>query len=105
LLETWKILQECGDLVNCMEWATLFVSIWRQTFGGYHVFFVKKYFSRKWKGFLNVYLVTYIYYGEANISLFLSKELNIGGISQFAMNRLRKRHHVNVDVRKQGSCL
>jgi hypothetical protein len=30
-------------------------------------------------------------------------ELNIGGISQFAMSRLRKRHHLNVDVQKQGS--
>jgi hypothetical protein len=33
----------------------------------------------------------------------ISKELKIGGISQFAMNRLRKKHHINVDVRKQGS--
>ncbi len=33
----------------------------------------------------------------------ISKELRIGGISQSAMNRLRKKHHINVDVRKQGS--
>jgi len=32
----------------------------------------------------------------------ISKELNIGGISQFAMNRLKKRHHLNVDVKKRG---
>jgi hypothetical protein len=33
----------------------------------------------------------------------INKELNIGGISQYVMNRLRKRHHFNVDVRKKGS--
>jgi len=30
------------------------------------------------------------------------KELNIRGISQYTMNRLRKRHHLNVNLRKQG---
>jgi len=33
----------------------------------------------------------------------ISKELSIGGISQYVMNRLKKRHHLNVDVQKQGS--
>jgi len=33
----------------------------------------------------------------------ISKELRIGGISQSAMNRLKEKHHINVDVRKQGS--
>ncbi len=33
----------------------------------------------------------------------INKELNIGGIFQSTMSRLRKRHHLNVDVRKQGS--
>jgi hypothetical protein len=32
------------------------------------------------------------------VSWQISKELNIGGISQFAMSRLKKRHHLNVDV-------
>ncbi len=32
----------------------------------------------------------------------ISKELSVGGIFQFAMTRLRKRHHLNVDVQKQG---
>jgi hypothetical protein len=31
----------------------------------------------------------------------ISKELSIGGIFQSTTNRLRKRHHLNVDVRKQ----
>ncbi len=31
---------------------------------------LKKYLSRDWNGFLNVYLATYIYCGKANISLF-----------------------------------
>jgi hypothetical protein len=35
-------------------------------------------------------------------SLQIIKELNIGGISQFIMNRLRKIHHFNIDVRKKG---
>jgi hypothetical protein len=30
----------------------------------------------------------------------ISKELSIGGISQFAMSRLRKKHHLNIDVQK-----
>jgi len=58
---------------------------------------------------LNVYLAKYIYRGESHIFLFfvfvswqINKELNIGGISQFAMSRLKKRHHLNVDVRKWG---
>jgi hypothetical protein len=33
----------------------------------------------------------------------INKELNIGGISQSVMNRLRKRHHFIVDVGKKGS--
>jgi hypothetical protein len=28
----------------------------------------------------------------------INKELKIGGISQFAMSRLRRKHHLNVDV-------
>ncbi len=32
----------------------------------------------------------------------INKELNIGSILQFAMSRSRKRHHLNVDVRKRG---
>jgi hypothetical protein len=32
----------------------------------------------------------------------ISKELSMGGISQSGMSRLRKRHHLNVDVRKEG---
>jgi hypothetical protein len=32
----------------------------------------------------------------------INKELNIGGISQFVMNRLRKKHHFNVHVRERG---
>ncbi len=54
--------------------------------------------------------MTYIYRGDFSISLFFcicglaeSKELSIKDISQSAMSRLRKRHHLNVDVRKQGS--
>jgi hypothetical protein len=54
--------------------------------------------------------MTYIYHGHLNISFFfvfvgwqISKELRIKGIFQSVMNRLRKRHHMNVDVRKQGS--
>jgi hypothetical protein len=31
-----------------------------------------------------------------------NKELSIGGIFQSAMSRLRKSHHLNVDVRKWG---
>ncbi len=32
----------------------------------------------------------------------ISKELSIGGIFQYAMSRLRKKHHLNVNVRKWG---
>jgi hypothetical protein len=32
----------------------------------------------------------------------INKELNVGGISQFAMNRLRNKHHLNVNVQKWG---
>jgi hypothetical protein len=32
----------------------------------------------------------------------INKELNIGRISQSTMSRLRKRHHLNVDVQKWG---
>jgi len=32
----------------------------------------------------------------------INKELNIGGISQSVMSILKKRHHLNVDVRKKG---
>ncbi len=32
----------------------------------------------------------------------IKKELNVGGISQSAMSRLRRRHHLNVDVQKRG---
>jgi hypothetical protein len=31
------------------------------------------------------------------------QELNIGGIYKFAMNKVRKRRHLNVDVQKRGS--
>jgi len=31
-------------------------------------------------------------------SMQINKELNIGGIFQFVMGRLRKKHHLNVDV-------
>jgi hypothetical protein len=50
--------------------------------------FVKFFFLRNWNGFLNVYLVIYIYCGELNIFLFfifvgwqISKELSIERIS------------------------
>ncbi len=33
----------------------------------------------------------------------INKKLNIGGIIQSTMSRLRKRHHFNVDVQKRGS--
>jgi hypothetical protein len=33
----------------------------------------------------------------------INMELNIRGIFQFAISRLRKRHHLNVDVQKWGS--
>jgi hypothetical protein len=36
------------------------------------------------------------------VSWQISKELNIGGISQSTMSRLTKRHHLNVDVLKAG---
>jgi hypothetical protein len=36
------------------------------------------------------------------VSSQINKEFNIGGISQFVMSSLRKRHHLNVDVRKWG---
>jgi hypothetical protein len=36
------------------------------------------------------------------VSWQISKELIIGGISQSTMSRLRKRHHLNVDVLKAG---
>ncbi len=36
------------------------------------------------------------------MSWHINKELNIGGISQFAMSRLKKRHHLNVDVPRWG---
>jgi len=32
----------------------------------------------------------------------ISKELSIGCISQFVMSRLRKRHHLNIDVQTRG---
>ncbi len=32
----------------------------------------------------------------------ISKELIIGVIFQYAMNRLKKKHHINVDVQKEG---
>jgi hypothetical protein len=32
----------------------------------------------------------------------MSKELNIGRIFQLVMSKLRKKHHVNVDVQKRG---
>jgi cytochrome c2 len=35
--------------------------------------------------------------------LHISKELNIASISQFAMNMLKKKHHLNVDAQKRRS--
>ncbi len=32
----------------------------------------------------------------------INNELSIGSISQFVMNMLRKRHYLNVDVKKRG---
>jgi hypothetical protein len=70
---------------------------------------MKNYFLRNWNVFLNVYVKVNIYCGEPNFSLFFctcgmldKMELIIGGISQSAMSRLKKKHHVNVDVRKRG---
>jgi ribosomal protein L33 len=37
------------------------------------------------------------------VGWYINKELNIGGISQSFMSRLKKRHHLNVNVRKWGS--
>jgi hypothetical protein len=36
------------------------------------------------------------------VSLQISKELSVKGISQFAMSRLKRKHHLNVDVQKWG---
>jgi hypothetical protein len=71
---------------------------------------VKISFLKNCNVFLNVYVKVYIYNGKPNISLFfvfvewqISKELSIGGIFQSTMSRLKRRHHLNVDVQKRGS--
>ncbi len=77
------------------------------------VFLVQIHFSKNGNWFLSVYLGTCIsfaiYCWEANNFIFfifvilqISKELSIGGIFQIFISRLRKRHHLNVDVRKRG---
>ncbi len=35
--------------------------------------------------------------------LHISKELNIDEVFQFAMNQLRRKYHLNIDVQKRGS--
>jgi len=42
-----------------------------------------------------------IFTGWLFCGLQISKELGIGRISQFMMNHLRKKHHLNVDVKKR----
>jgi hypothetical protein len=49
--------------------------------------FLNSYYQRP--SFSLIFVITF---------LKINKELNIEGISQFAMNRLRKKHHFNVDV-------
>jgi len=115
LLETWKSLQEHNDQVNYMERPRLFVPmIWWQTFGDKHLVTIGC-FSWKitfWEIeiYFWMYMWRYISIVESLIYIYIvfvgwqiNKESNIEGIFQSAMSRLRKRHPLNVNVRKRGS--
>jgi len=45
----------------------------------------------------NLFLFFFVFVGWQ-----INKELSIGSIFQFAMSRLKKKHHLNADVRKRG---
>ncbi len=107
LLETWKSLQECSDPMNSME-LVIFVSIWGEMPNSCWVSWKTKFREIELGFWMYIWRHTSIMESLIFLCFFvfmgwqISKELSIGGIFQFVMSRLRKKHHLNVNVRKWG---